>query len=191
MIVSMKKGLIHREERIGKVGKPFTLYKIRTMKGEKSTDPDVVRRRFVGIQTDADRTTLLGAFLRFFSFDEIPQFLNIFLGEMNIIGIRPLPQEEFDLLPDDIRTFYLRRGPGFMPTPPSWDKNDDINGKLIALRQLMHFIEESESLRSQGKTVEWLRHITSYLLARRIERLCDPLQSEVVRKKLKKLLPFF
>lgn len=68
--------------RIGKSGRPFKVYKFCTMNendagGKKST------------QQNDPRITKLGRILRKYSLDELPQFLNVFLGEMSVVGPRP------------------------------------------------------------------------------------------------------
>jgi lipopolysaccharide/colanic/teichoic acid biosynthesis glycosyltransferase len=75
--------VLHRAQRIGKGGKPFTLYKFRTMVADAS-------RRGPGItQQDDPRITRVGRFLRKLKIDEMPQLINVFKGEMSIVGPRP------------------------------------------------------------------------------------------------------
>ncbi|MCT6869933.1 sugar transferase [Apibacter sp.] len=67
------------QERVGKNGKAFNLYKFRTMKGEYSSS----------ITTGEMRITKLGKFLRRYKLDEIPQIFNILKGDMSWVGPRP------------------------------------------------------------------------------------------------------
>lgn len=77
------------QRRIGRGGKPFTIYKLRTM---KKTAPKSVA---TGQLADATaHITRLGAFLRKTSLDELPQFFNILRGDMSVVGPRPLVPEE-------------------------------------------------------------------------------------------------
>lgn len=73
---------LFRQRRGGFQGRPFYIYKFRTMR--TSDDRNLVQAR-----KEDDRTTKLGRFLRRFSIDELPQLLNVLLGDMSIVGPRP------------------------------------------------------------------------------------------------------
>ena len=74
---------LYKQERLGKNGKPFMLYKFRTMV------LDAEKGGAQWAQKDDDRCTRLGKLLRKVRVDELPQLFNIFLGEMSVIGPRP------------------------------------------------------------------------------------------------------
>lgn len=71
------------QERLGKDGKPFYIYKFRTMYENSEENGPVWAR------TDDDRCTKIGSFLRKCRLDELPQLYNIFVGQMSIVGPRP------------------------------------------------------------------------------------------------------
>jgi exopolysaccharide biosynthesis polyprenyl glycosylphosphotransferase len=82
---------IFRQQRIGYRGKPFTIYKIRTMRIDAPTAvvSDGQMRQSAMTQVNDPRITRLGHFLRRSRLDELPQLVNIIRGEMSLIGPRP------------------------------------------------------------------------------------------------------
>ncbi|MFA7659145.1 MAG: sugar transferase [Candidatus Gastranaerophilaceae bacterium] len=82
---------IFKQKRVGKMGKEFTIYKIRTMYDNKHSD------QFVA-SPNGQRITKVGKILRKYSIDELPQFLNILKGDMSLIGPRPLVKKDVDNL---------------------------------------------------------------------------------------------
>jgi len=88
-----------KQRRSGRHGDPFTMYKFRTMhsdaemrKAELETLNEMSGPVFK-IKKDP-RVTRVGSFLRFTSLDELPQLINVFLGQMSLVGPRPLPTYE-------------------------------------------------------------------------------------------------
>ncbi len=75
---------IYRQARVGKDGKLFEIYKLRTMvRGAEFTGAGLA------IQEGDDRITRIGNFLRRYSLDELPNLWNVLRGEMSIVGPRP------------------------------------------------------------------------------------------------------
>lgn len=75
---------IFRQERAGKDGKPFIFYKFRTMR--VAADPYGASPK----SGNDPRLTKVGKFLREYSLDELPQLFNILVGDMSVVGPRPL-----------------------------------------------------------------------------------------------------
>lgn len=74
---------LYKQERLGKNGKPFMMYKFRSMK----VDAEANGPQWAG--KDDDRCTRLGKIIRKSRLDELPQLWNIFIGDMSIVGPRP------------------------------------------------------------------------------------------------------
>lgn len=84
--------------RLGKNGKPFKMYKFRSM---KVNAPDIRNKDGSTYNGDDDpRVTKVGRFMRKTSIDEIPQLLNVLLGNMSLIGPRPDPLDDMEIYTD-------------------------------------------------------------------------------------------
>lgn len=96
----------YKQTRIGRRGKPFTIYKFRSMKLNADELKVELYERSDGNganfkMNNDPRITRLGRFLRKSSIDELPQLINIIKGDMSIIGPRPFIPEEQAQLPED------------------------------------------------------------------------------------------
>ncbi len=81
--------ILFRQQRPGYQGRPFYLYKFRTMNNRLGPDGRLL--------PDAERLTRLGRFLRSLSLDELPELYNVLRGEMSLVGPRPLLMEYIPL----------------------------------------------------------------------------------------------
>ena len=92
--ISIKTGskgpILYRQTRVGRFGKPFTIYKFRSMKNDAETNGPELSGK------DDPRITPIGQFLRRTHLDEIPQFYNVIKGEMSLVGPRPERQFYID-----------------------------------------------------------------------------------------------
>jgi lipopolysaccharide/colanic/teichoic acid biosynthesis glycosyltransferase len=89
---TMGRPAVFKQQRIGRFGKEFTVYKFRTMGEDRRVDEAKIvedDRRVNHKSTEDPRHTSVGRFLRKWSLDEIPQFWNVALGNMSLIGPRP------------------------------------------------------------------------------------------------------
>lgn len=94
--------VLFRQARVGRGGVPFTMFKFRTMR--TLYDPSG------GLLPDESRVTSLGAFLRRFRLDELPELWLVVTGKMSLVGPRPLPQEVLEGLPGSEERSTMRPG---------------------------------------------------------------------------------
>ena len=98
--------VFYRQKRIGQGGKPFYLWKFRTMKVHQPGEKD-----YITYGTKDPRITPLGYYLRMLKLDEIPQLLNVLKGEMSLVGPRPEVEKYVSLYNDrQKRILALRPG---------------------------------------------------------------------------------
>ena len=95
----MLENLIYKQKRIGHKGKPFTMYKFRTMyigaEKDQSKYKNLNEATYPTFKVYNDpRFTRFGKFLSHTGLDELPQFVNVLKGEMALVGPRPLPVSE-------------------------------------------------------------------------------------------------
>lgn len=91
--VGLGRGVVYSQQRVGRGGSPFTIYKFRTMRPDRRQQelefPREDDRRGAHKQVDDPRHTGLGRMLRKLSLDELPQLMNVLRGEMSLVGPRP------------------------------------------------------------------------------------------------------
>lgn len=126
VLATSRGGVVFRQVRLGYLGRPFVMYKFRTMVAGCSDD---LHREYVGQLLDKDtaagtggarglykleadpRVTRVGGFLRRSSLDELPQLWNVVKGDMSLVGPRPaLPWEAERFGAADRRRFLVRPG---------------------------------------------------------------------------------
>jgi lipopolysaccharide/colanic/teichoic acid biosynthesis glycosyltransferase len=107
---------LYRQTRVGRDGRPFEIYKLRTMvRGAEFTGAGLA------IQEGDDRITRVGALLRRVSLDELPNLWNVVRGEMSIVGPRPTVQVQVDQ--------YSERQRGRLAVKPGITGWAQVNGR--------------------------------------------------------------
>lgn len=108
--------IFYTQERIGKDGKPFRIYKFRSMcqnadaKKKELTEQNEVNGAMFKMSNDP-RVTRVGCFIRRHSIDELPQLINVLLGNMTVVGPRPpLPEEVNQYSKHDIERLKVKPG---------------------------------------------------------------------------------
>jgi len=98
--------VMFRQERVGRYGQPFRIHKFRTMRHEPAGQG-------LQITVGADRRiTRVGGFLRASKLDELPQLLDVWLGDMSLVGPRPEVPRYVAHYPADVRDKVLSVRPG-------------------------------------------------------------------------------
>jgi len=111
-----------RQVRVGRFGKSFKIFKFRTMVANAD--------RIGGPSTKADdpRITPVGRWIRRLNLDELPQFINVFKGEMSIVGPRPEVPQYVALFTEEEREMFSVR-PGITDWATLWIRDE---GKILA-----------------------------------------------------------
>lgn len=95
--------VLFKQQRPGLHGKPFAMYKFRTMADTRDTDGNLL--------PDAERLTKFGRFLRSTSLDELPELINVLKGDMSLVGPRPLLMQYLDrYTPEQARRHEVHPG---------------------------------------------------------------------------------
>ncbi len=124
-----------RQQRPGLHGKPFGLFKFRTMSDERGPDGELL--------PDEQRQTPVGAFIRSASLDELPQLLNVLRGEMSLVGPRPLLMRYLPRYsPRQARRHEMKPGITGLPgvsgrNALSWDRKFELDVEYIERWSLM------------------------------------------------------
>jgi lipopolysaccharide/colanic/teichoic acid biosynthesis glycosyltransferase len=104
--IDSKGPVFFRQERVGRAGRAFRIHKFRTMHADGTGS---ARQITVGADP---RITRAGQWLRRTKFDELPQFLDVLLGDMSLVGPRPEVPRYVALYPADVREKVLSIRPG-------------------------------------------------------------------------------
>ena len=105
LVIHVKLGspVVFRQQRPGRQGRPFLIYKFRTMTDQRDAQGNLL--------PDAQRLTEFGKFLRASSLDELPELWNVLIGEMSLVGPRPLLMHYLELYgPEQMRRHEVRPG---------------------------------------------------------------------------------
>ena len=138
-----------RQERVGKNGKPFRMLKLRTMYADAENN---MERYFTPEQMaewntehkviDDPRVTRIGQLLRRTSLDELPQFINVLLGQMSVVGPRPVTRVELEWYGDDVdEILSVRQGitgywQAFARNDATWESGERQEMELYYVRNV-------------------------------------------------------
>jgi lipopolysaccharide/colanic/teichoic acid biosynthesis glycosyltransferase len=130
-------GPLVKLKRIGKDGKIIRVYKFRTMHPYSEYIQDFVIKlngyNAVGKPANDFRLTSWGKFFRKYWLDEVPQLINVFKGEMRLMGVRPLSRVRFSEFPADMQKERIKYKPGCIPPYVALNMPDE-DGNIEAER---------------------------------------------------------
>lgn len=112
-------GILVRLNRVGKDGKMFSVYKFRTMHPYSEYLQAYIYERYSlqegGKFSHDIRVTTLGRFMRKYWIDEWPMLINLFRGDMKVVGVRPISQQYFSLYSPELQAKRVKHKPGLLP----------------------------------------------------------------------------
>jgi putative colanic acid biosynthesis UDP-glucose lipid carrier transferase len=126
--------VLFKQRRNGWDGKPFTIYKFRTMHVHQEPEGQLTQAR----QND-DRFTIVGRWLRRTSLDELPQLYNVLQGRMSIVGPRPHAIEHDHLYRQKIEG-YMRRN-RVKPGITGWAQINDLRGEVHNIEEMVRRVK--------------------------------------------------
>lgn len=98
--------ILFTQDRVGRAGKHFTIYKFRSMRYVPRDEDD---REEEQAKAEDDRIFAFGRFMRKFSIDEFPQFINVLLGDMSVVGPRPFMPCHDVLFSSNFKAYRVRQ----------------------------------------------------------------------------------
>jgi len=132
--------VFYRGERIGRSGKSFRIFKFRTMVADAEN--------LGGPSTAGDdpRLTKIGNFLKKYQLDEIPQLLNVLIGQMSLVGPRPEVKIYIDMMTDEERSVILSTKPGMTDLASLWNfhENEVLKGSADPEKTYMEKIRPTK-----------------------------------------------
>lgn len=105
IVIDSRGGVFYCQKRVGKNNKDFRLFKFRSM----ATNSD--KKGLLTVGFNDSRITKVGYFIRKYKFDELPQLINVFIGDMSLVGPRPEVRKYVNLYtPEQLEVLNVRPG---------------------------------------------------------------------------------
>src|SRR6266852_382233 len=153
--------VFYRGERVGLYGKPFRIFKFRSMRANRG-GPDTTSVR-------DDRITRVGHFIRRYKIDELPQLINVLLGEMSLVGPRPEVQKFVDMYTEEEKAILTVR-----PGITDWSSIKFHNeGEIVANSGYANADEAYRELIRPEKLRLQLKYVKERSLRADFKILCD------------------
>lgn len=134
-------GLIFKMKRIGKNGEFFNVYKFRTMHPYSEFIQDYVMNEqgfAASGKFERDfRITPWGKWMRKYWIDELPQLMNLIIGNMKLVGVRPVTESYFNILPEELKKSRIQYKPGCIPPYVSLNVKSTVDEVIEAERNYL------------------------------------------------------
>ncbi|NGM82393.1 undecaprenyl-phosphate glucose phosphotransferase [Paenibacillus sp. 7124] len=125
--------IIFRQERVGLNRRTFTMYKFRSMKMQRDGEEDT------GWSTERDpRRTRFGTFIRKTSLDELPQFFNVLMGHMSVVGPRPERPYYVEQFKEEVPKYMVKHH--VRPGITGWAQSNGLRGDTSIEDRIKHDI---------------------------------------------------
>ena len=131
--LTSKGPIIFKQERVGLHNKIFTMYKFRSMVEQK----DEEEKKAWTVESDP-RTTKVGAFIRKISFDELPQFFNVLIGDMSLVGPRPERKQFVETFKETIPRYMVKHQ--VRPGMTGWAQINGLRGNTDIDKRIQYDI---------------------------------------------------
>lgn len=129
--LTSKGPVIFKQERIGLHNKKFTMYKFRSMIEQKDED----EKKAWTTENDP-RTTKFGSFIRRISFDELPQFYNVLIGDMSLVGPRPEREQFVEEFRETIPRYMIKHQ--VRPGMTGWAQINGLRGNTDIVKRIQY-----------------------------------------------------
>jgi len=140
-------GFLYKMPRIGKNGKIIGVFKFRTMHPYAEFLQDYMINTYGYAQTGKPandfRLTPWGSIMRKYWIDELPQLLNLFKGDLKLVGVRPISQRYFNDIPKELQDLRLNHKPGCIPPYVALNRSGNVESVLEAEKE--YLIEKTKN----------------------------------------------
>lgn len=167
ILFTSKGGIFYLQSRVGKNSKDFKIYKFRTMK------PNSDRIGLLTVGNKDNRITKVGFFLRKYKLDELPQLINVLIGDMSLVGPRPEVRKYVDLYNEE-QLKVLRVKPGITDYASIKYSNEN---EILA-----------KSLDPEKSYVEHIMPLKLYLNLKYIDEMSIKTDLKIIRDTIFKIL---
>ena len=135
--IDSKGPVFFKQDRWGRNGKKFKCYKFRSMRTDAKDVND--KNEFQQAKLGDPRITKLGAFIRKTSIDELPQFINVLIGDMSVVGPRPHAHEHNLRTKDEIDSYLVRHW--VRPGVTGWAQVNGYRGETKTKEEMQNRVD--------------------------------------------------